>query len=249
MLQPGGASAPMPCTVTTNVLRFGVHSEYVVPELLPLKAYSASFHGIFQTQGQAAVEREVHRYVFQTSRYADFAEQIGSYRLRDGSGKCCAKRCSVLLPLPAGLAAAGAVVTGTLSATDSLAAQYADLFDRLTTGALQMEALDPPAGTEFNLLRLGPRILGILVRNPEPFNDPKLPAALAADTVELSIDGGPASAFSVIHAKDLAAAILTNADGSLDLPGGSYSFTFRYKQFDGAAYITVATENVVLEVA
>jgi len=98
--------------------------------------------------------------------------------------------------------------------------------------------------TEFNLLRLkgSSRVLGILVRNPEPFNDPKMPAAELATTVRLSIDNGPTAAYRGLHGKDAARVFVTNANHTLNVPPGMHGFTFDYRRWNGSAYANEATE-------
>jgi hypothetical protein len=85
------------------------------------------------------------------------------------------------------------------------------------------------------------KILGILIRNPEPFNDPKLPADLLADTVKLTLTPvagaviGP-EAFIYIHSRDTSAVFITNA--AMDMPAGQMHLNFRYKLFNGNDYQT-----------
>ena len=69
----------------------------VVPKYLkPLKLYTAIVNNVYQGQ-----IKEVHQYVFQTSRYPDFVAQIKSYRLDDGKGPPARRR------FPDGVAALG----------------------------------------------------------------------------------------------------------------------------------------------
>ena len=114
---------------------------------------------------------------------------------------------------------------------------------------MKLEALHPPAGTEFNVVRdtASGRVLGLLVKNFEPFNDPKMPASDVAGTLRLSVNGGSTALYKAIHSKDLAQAFLTNTDNSMNLPAGAtLDLTFDYKQWDGGAYATVETSGVSL---
>jgi len=77
-------------------------------------------------------------------------------------------------------------------------------------------------------------ILGLLVRSPEPLNDPKIPAAILAGSIALSVNGGPATDHKAIFSKDIAGVFISNA--ALSLTAGPVAFTFKYYQFNGADY-------------
>src|SRR5205085_4894777 len=70
------------------------------------------------------------------------------------------------------------VVTGTMSAANTaLAGTWADPFDRLVEGVMRLAPLDAALSTEFNIVRNSTTdaVVAVWIRNPEPFNDPKLP--------------------------------------------------------------------------
>jgi len=90
--------------------------------------------------------------------------------------------------------------------------------------------------------------LGVLVRSPEPLNDPKTPKKVRdgdsqdADLnglIQLQVGALNSSNFKIIHSKDNANAFVTNADGTLTMPTGTYEFTFEYRLFDGNDYSLV----------
>ena len=61
--------------------------------------------------------------------------------------------------------------------SNSLALKYQHLFDRAIEGILKMSPLDPAQSTEVNRIvntNTG-EVVALLVRNPEPFNIPKIP--------------------------------------------------------------------------
>ena len=214
----------------------------VIGNLEPLKLYLAIFKSVFQRDASpTAVEREVHRYVFPTSRYADFAEQIGSFA-HDGLQALYDVE---VTPDAAALAQAAAVLADPETSSDDLKQRFADPFDRLIDGILHLEPLPPPVTMEVDVVRLpGGRAIGLLLRSPEPLNDPKMPAAELASTVTLSIDGGPAAAYRAFHAKDAARVFVTNADHSLDVPPGAHALSFEYRRWNGAAYAVEASAQL-----
>lgn len=196
--------------------------------------------------------QEVHRYVFQTSRYADFAEQVYSYRLAGESepgGEPVEGEAVFEIDRPfdsAAITAARSVLDGT--AGDDLAQRLADRFDRLLAGALELGELHPPETTEFNLIRRGARVLGLLVRSPESFNDPKMPAVELDRTVRLAAAGVPDC--QAVYSKDSSQVFLTDRAGSLELPAGTYRFTFEHRLFNGEAYEPAGrVDDIEIEVA
>ncbi|HSU17361.1 hypothetical protein [Longimicrobium sp.] len=230
-----------PCTGVgkTGIAPGGVQSEITVERLKPLKLYLA----VFKARFKAAVS-EVHRYNFQTSRYADFAAQVNSYRLHDADGVFLKDAVFDDLPvtLDAGRSAqlAGLLAHPPLS-DPPLEQEYADPFDRLVDGILRLGPLDPPTGTDVNVVRNAGdgRVIGILLRNPEPFNDPRVPAADVAATIVLSQPGTAAGDFTTLHSRDRSRAFVAHA--GMDLQLHDLSFTFTYLEYDGAAYVPAST--------
>ena len=241
-----------PCTeVAPGAARRGVHAEIQLPDLKPSKAYTARFDAVYGKASSTPRRTAVHQYVFQTSRYADFAEQIHSYRLvgPDETGAATVAGEAVFeIDQPwssAAVTAARSVLDGT--ADDSLVQGFADRFDRLLTGALGLGELHPPETMELNVVRDGARILGVLVRSPEPLNDPKLPAAERDRTVRLEVGGD--ARFQAVFSKDLAQVFLTDDAASFDLPAGIYRFAFEFLLFNGEAYEPVdRVDDVEIEI-
>ena len=69
------------------------------------------------------------------------------------------------------------IVTSTASTNDSQETEFVDYLDRVLEGIFRMIPLDPPVTTEFNLIKNENTgdVVALLIRNPEPFNDPKIP--------------------------------------------------------------------------
>lgn len=221
----------------------GIQTNVTVDKLKPLKLYLAVFKANYNSN-----LAEVHRYNFQTSRYADFPEQVNSYKLKDRNGVYVkdAVYDDITVTLDTTRTAQlTALLSNSYPAGDPLEQEYADPFDRLQDGILQTGPIDPPVGTDFNIVRdsLG-NVLGILLRNPEPFNDPKIPPAVISTTITLSQGGGPVNAYTVIHSKDRSKAFIGNA--TLNMPLADLQFTFRYLEYNGAIYNTASTVTVNL---
>ncbi len=235
-----------PCTGIGAIKPIGIQSNVTVSQLKPLKLYLAVFKA--NHNGNAA---EVHRFNFQTSRFGDFAEQVASYRLtdRDGVYRKDALYDDIAVTLDATRhGQLAALLAHNYPSGDPLEREYADPFDRLMDGILRTGPLDPPVGTDFNVVRdaANHKVIGILVRNPEPFNDPKIPAAAIAGTIALVQHNAPPKTFTVLHSKDRSKAFI--GDPGLDLALHDLYFTFTYLEYDGAAYTaaSVATVNLLV---
>ncbi|MGH7486150.1 MAG: hypothetical protein ACREMY_11205, partial [bacterium] len=98
------------------------------------KLYTAIVNNVYK-----GTTREVHRYGFQTSRYADFKAQVKSYMLEDADGNFRDAVFRVELPLAAAdVTLMFDIVSGNAAAlaNAALAGQWADPFDRLVQGVL-----------------------------------------------------------------------------------------------------------------
>jgi len=270
-----------PCVSYTPLAPIDISTKKVL-DLKPLKLYTAQFiakynpkiNGIFAPQDYNSV---VHSYVFQTSRYKDFSEQVNSYILKKNTSGAIVKEAVFFInavkagiPTPQiDLNMARHVLTNNLQAIpDVLKQQYADPFDRLMNGIFHVDynKLHAAVTTEFNVIRHPDtsKVLGILIRNPEPFNDPKLPKAdpnlssiEPTETLELrqwlaSGTGtwGSPSNFYVIHSKDRSKIFVTARSLNFDMDAfAKYRFTFKYKLYNGTAYADVSTVNVEINLS
>jgi len=233
-----------PCTVGQNAIApMGIQSNITVDQLKPLKLYLAVFKANYN-----GTKEEVHRYNFQTSRYADFAEQVNSYQIEDRDGvflrNAVYDDIAVTLDPTRG-AQLVALLTHNYPSGDALEQEYADPFDRLVDGILRLGPIDPPVGTDFNVVRdsASNKVIGILVRNPEPFNDPKVPAADLDSTISMSQQNS-STVFTTIYSKDRSKAFI--GDASLDLALHDLDFTFTYLEYNGASYLPASVVTVSL---
>ena len=129
------------------------------------------------------------------------------------------------------------MLSHTYPSVDPLLLEYADPFDRLVDGILRIGPMDPAVGTDFNIVRDGAtnNVLGIIVRNDEPFNDPKVPAPDIDTTIVLSQPDTLPASLTTLYSKDRSKAFVGVA--SLDLALNDLEFTFTYLEYNGASYV------------
>lgn len=224
-------------------------SEYTtvnLQNLKPRKMYTAIFTNTFED-----VTKQIHNYVFQTSRYLNFEEQINSYVLEaDENGIPTTQALfNVNLDLTSQIIDdVYAIVAGQNTTNDNLESQYIDYLDRVLVGVLRMTPLDPPVTTEFNVIRNqnNNEAIGLLIRNPEPFNDPKIPLEIikGIDNSQAIEEQGAIAvalnesqrdlAYTVLYSKDYSQALIMHS--SKKLTTNSLDIRFQYKLWDGNKY-------------
>lgn len=229
-----------PCVKIPTIATFGMRAVFHAPHLKPQKTYSALFLARFGTNNEHQ-EREVHRYVFTTSRYKSFEEQVNSYRIPTGidpnTGEPVFEEAIHDVQLALTNVEIG-IIQSILDENDpeGLHKQNMHIYDRLMNAGFGMPPQEAPLNTEFNIIRgIGGRTFGILVKNPEPFNDPKIPIEVLNDkqVIEVKIPfSSDNNEFRYVYSKDLSSVFITLEDNSLDMSPGYYSFTFRYLEYD-----------------
>jgi hypothetical protein len=242
---------PMPSPVVKRLHQ----SSYQFDDLLPNKLYTALFLAAYGPAGATDLDNtEVHRFGFRTSRFNNFQAQAGSYVLDAAPG---AEKFAVYTR---DVAFAQSEIDNVLkmlinddTADDPAAVlQYAVKFDRLVYGGLKIMEAEP---FEYAILTVvintdpgaghARKILGIILRNPEPLNEPRLPADKLADTVRvtMALPGntiiGPED-FITIHSRDTSSVFITNA--AMDVPPGKLGLEFRHKIFNGQDYDHISEE-------
>lgn len=238
------------CPPDDPIAQNGVNSVVDIDQLEPLKLYTAIFNNVFQRDSNAStptVSREVHRYPFRTSRYGNFKEQVLSYQLLVDDLTSTVLKSAVFNIEKDVPAAALSLAGNILGGSADLLTDYADFFERILQGALKLGTLHPAISTEFNPVHnvaAGGNLLGVWIRCPEPFNDPKIPGTEMANTIKLTVNGDSSANYKAIFSKDGREAFVTKQDNSLNMPYGNYAFTFDYKEWDGQAYVAVETQTV-----
>ncbi|MEM7036097.1 MAG: hypothetical protein AAF570_03885, partial [Bacteroidota bacterium] len=230
-------------------------SEYLevqLKHLKPLKLYTAVVNNLFDLDKNGTLDAvsetvEVHKFTFQTSRYRNFEEQVNSYVLKDPEETVTREALfSISQPLTATEIQAAydtiVDVPNTLSA--GIEGSYQHRFDRIYEGILGMTPLDAAISTEFNVIRNpndSDKIIAVLVRNPEPFNNPRTPEDVIADTISVLNGGGtPDGNYKTLYSKDYSQILIMH--DSLEITG-TLSLRFQYKIWDGSDYIVPSTPD------
>lgn len=241
-----------PCVDISKTAPIGVNSVVSIDQLEPLKLYTAIFNARYKLPGETEfTTQEVHRYVFQTSRYGSFTEQVNSYILEtDPLDPLVITREAVFKVdielYPGGYTLAQEIMSNTLDENSSLRQLYAEDYDKLINGLFKLGTLHPAATTEFNIVKdlTSGNVLGILVRNPEPFNIPTMPDDILWYTVDAVMDATPLG--KKLFSKDKRNLFITNEN--LNLAGGNCDFTFTYMQWTGSGYDTQAVVALTIHI-
>ena len=214
--------------------------------LKPLKMYTAIVNNHYGADEDTSKEAEVHNYVFQTSRYSNFEDQVNSYKLSDANGNATDAIFNMpITPTATEVNEAYDLVNGNMDSTASIATQYLDAYDRVTEGVLGFKPVDPPISTEFNLLKDSAtgNLIGIIIRNPEPFNDPKIPLEeLTEAPLEVLHDGVVSTDYKILYSKDYSQILLMNT--AKNITRTQLDFRFRYFRWNGNNYEVVNTIDV-----
>ncbi len=237
-----GACNPMP-TITKKLQK----GQYNFPDLTPDKLYTAIFIAAYQPQGEVMSKSEVHKFSFKTSRYADFTEQLNTLVLDNTQGQEKYAVYHQTLDFDVNyINSTLKLLINDSTADDPVEVlRYAVKFDRLVFGGLRLTYLETLSYTSINLITVeevgNTRILGILVKSPEPLNDPKLSEDILKSTVNAKITIAPNSVISgnefiYIHSRDTSSVFITNTD--MNIPLGDLELDFYYKLFNGTSYET-----------
>jgi hypothetical protein len=217
--------------------------------LKPLKLYTAVVHNKKIT---GTVElAEVHRYNFQTSRYASFKDHIQSYRMVDPQDNTIVKEAKFTIHVPLNatqLADAWKVFLGQLlvpaANAPDLEAIYPDPFDRIVYGVWKAAPQAPPVSTEFNWIKPSKTrpIAALWIRSPEPFNDPKMPAVDLIKTVKILVSNVAEPAFKTVFSKDGTQVLIMQS--SLQINPAHMKVQFEYWLWDGWKYAPIVDANI-----
>jgi len=234
---------PTPLTLTRNLKQ----GAYTFPPISPGTLYTAVFNAVYQPAGAAQQVAEVHKFSFVSSIFGSFAEQAGSFILDSTPGQ------EVYAIYPINLSLTAAQITQNLiplldiqnAGDTSLMAQFGVQYDRIIYGGMLIKTFEPSKNTIINpIINTDPAtsavtILGIIVRNPEPFNDPKLPPLVLKDTIMPTMTLADNSVktgddFKKIYAGDTSAVLITNAN--MQVSPGTLQLTFYYMRYNGIGY-------------
>ncbi|CAM1343792.1 hypothetical protein [Tenacibaculum amylolyticum] len=209
------------------------YTKVTFQNLKPRKMYTAIITNAFDGE-----RKQIHDYVFQTSRYASFEEQVNSYKLDEENTTKAVYTLDLDVSNDTINKAYSTLVT-TEATNDIQETEFLDYLDRILEGIFKMTPLDPPATTEFNIIRNSNAndAIGILVRSPEPFNDPKIPLEEIKNTIAVLSNDDPTTVdgdYSVIYAKDYSQALIMHSNKKI--AATSLNIRFQYKLWNGDSY-------------
>ena len=212
----------------------------ILTNLKPEKLYTAQIYSAYGYDPKIGKEI-IHEFGFTTSRYKDLEDQVMSHNLNvtDENGNIQMKQAVFdlkmeLTPLQVNnLYDLVFKVSNTYN--DTLREKFIHEFDRAIEGILKMAPLNPPANTDFVKIidKTSNELIALLVRNPEPFNDPRIPLGDVADTLSVMVKGAPVAAYKTLWSKDFSQAIIMHQ--SKKITAVSLSLQFIYKSWDGNA--------------
>ncbi|KMQ69204.1 hypothetical protein ACM39_03620 [Chryseobacterium sp. FH2] len=226
--------------------------------LKPEKLYTAIMYNAFDEDENGMYEaqkdsnnkilyeenQKVHDFVFQTSRYADFKEQVESFMLKeyDDQNVLVDEKDAVynvkvnLKPQQIDDMYLQVSGNGSNALLEQMSDIYSDPFDRVIEGIMGIQPLDVAKTTEFvKIIDETENVIALIVRNPEPFNDPKIPTDELKDTLKvLSLSGQENLEFKVLFSKDASQILIMHKDKKIE--NKELSFKFRYKTWNGTAY-------------
>jgi len=220
--------------------------------LKPLRLYNAVIYNDYAKDGHTMLRKQIHSYPFQTSRYPDHESQINSYKLTDNSGNA-AKAIYTLRADAQTFTAADIVIVAkgddiTGGIQPELIAKFPDTFQRIMFGYLKQQSIPAVVHTEFNLLKNDKTgdLLAIYIRNPEPFNDPRIPKDIMQTTVSAIVNNNhpPAKPAFPVFSKDNSEIILAMNFVHVT----SIKIRFNYLLWNGDVYElnhTVTTDNIL----
>jgi hypothetical protein len=189
--------------------------------------------------------QKIHEFVFRTSRYKDFKEQVESYKLKeyDDKGLVVIGQKDAIYEVKADLKQQQLDDLYILASKGTenpylkgLANTYSEVFDRAFEGVMGLKPLNPPTNTEFvKIVNTNNDVVALLIRNPEPFNDPKIPLDDMADCFKvLNAAGNNDDNFKVIYAKDYSQILVMHKSKKIRDP--KLKLEFIYKTWDGVKY-------------
>lgn len=217
--------------------------------LQPEKLYTATLNSIYDDNSDGNLSdyidttrnivvneiKAIHSFVFKTSKYPDFENQILSYRIFQENNYIGDRVYSVFTSITENLVeAALQLVQGDQNIAIELG--KIDPFDRIIEGLFELQPIAPPLDTEFIVLKSdNEKIRALLIRNPEPFQVPKIERANLEDTLSvLDSNFQPISGITFLYSKDRSQILVVST--TLELQPMNYIFKFAYKYWNGYAY-------------
>lgn len=242
------AAAADNCNVNPIILKKRIkQGRYVLPDLAPGLLYTALFSATYQPAGETLKKKEVHKYNFKTSAFANFQQQASSF-IKTGADENPYFYYTIYKDF-----SAQQIQQELWSLLDDNfendlpdVQRFSGKYERVVYGGFGLRNLEAQNHSIIEIIvnidtanENQMQILGLLIRNPEPFNDTKLSAELLSDTIGMELTKTDQSTitaedFIYLHSRDTASVFITNAD--MNLPSGAFVLTFKQKIFNGYDY-------------
>jgi hypothetical protein len=230
--------------------------------LKPQKLYTALVFNAFDADGNGVIldqkdenenityqeNQKIHEFVFQTSRYENFNEQINSFQLKEyNDNDEIINEMQAVFEHPLNLSTNqinnlfdlfDEVSTNTNTDLQNIAQQFNHKFDRAVEGVLELQSLNPPTTTDFiKIININTgEVIALLVRNPEPFNIPKIPLEDIEGTIVVISEGteNVNNDYKIIHSKDYSQALIMYHNKKIT--AANLNLRFTYKTWNGTSY-------------
>ncbi len=242
----------LPCEIDLGdpIVPASSYFNVTLMNLRPQKLYTALLYNAFEVTNNNVVSEPVHEFVFQTSRYENFAEQINSYIIQDEETERQAVFTVELSLDNTVVAKALDIVSDPDSQiNDPLGNSYQHLFDRVIEGVFEIPPVNPPVRTEFHKIinLLTGNVVAVLIKNPEPFNIPKIPLEEVEEMVSVTNDGEVDNTYKVLYSKDYSQALIMHT--SAKITAEKLDFTFNYFIWNGNQYViedTITAQEIII---
>lgn len=245
--------------------KYSVELEDLQPEKLytamVFNAFDDDGDGQYKTQPAPTLEdpdkvyeenQKIHEFVFRTSRYRDFKEQVESYKLKEyDDNNVVIGQKDAIYEVKVDLKqqqlndlyilASNGAENPNLKA---LANTYSELFDRAFEGVMGLKPLNPPTHTEFvKIMNTNNDVAALLIRNPEPFNDPRIPLDDMKECLKvLNALNKHTEGFELIYAKDYSQILVVHKSNKIK--DSKLALEFNYKSWDGTQYEVKSTVTI-----
>ncbi|MGE8552403.1 MAG: hypothetical protein ACN6OB_00515 [Chryseobacterium jejuense] len=253
--------------VTPKAYKYSVELEDLSPE----KLYTAIIYNAFDDDGDGKYEpqatptsedpykvyeenQKIHEFVFRTSRYKDFKEQVESYKLKEYNDKNeVIGQKDAIYEVKADLKpqqlndlyilASEGIENPNLK---GLANTYSEVFDRAFEGVMGLKPLNPPTNTEFvKIVNTNNDVVALLIRNPEPFNDPRIPLKKVRECLKvLNSLNEHNKDFQLIFSKDYSQILVVNKSNKIK--DEKLKLQFMYKYWNGSVYTEFPGSGVTI---
>ncbi len=226
----------------TEITKINYMSEYVLPDLEPGKLYTAIYNAEYKIGSGDIESEQVHTHVFNTSRYPDFESHINSFVIYNENDIVKKAVFALSSAFESGQITIAKSIFNTNGGSDEmLIKEYSEIYDRLLFGGLEIKQPDAPICTEVTRIynSTTEKTIGLLLRSPEPFVDPRMGILQLAITppLSMSITLGNSTIdnnYSMIFSNDKTSVFISNKD--FDIPEGTVSLEFTNVVFDGDSY-------------